>query len=294
MSIFEQTDQSISRTVALQPGSLFWDQWAHRYIVSSSYTQDVEPFIKDNTLTILQPWAYAKLAGKIDLEKYLDGISGLYMAGQILVIGDNGKFESPESPFDLGSATTININDIDCIRNIVLDVCYLNVSSTKSLVSCDLTRVRAIHCIGIATHFDNCAFGLSNQIYYDCPIDGIVNFTPSGSPARKFFQHIISHVYSSTRGHLTSDSHQQDYFWFDGASQYSISEIFGITNDINTLTINFRNENMVDIKVICIPRAGRFENVDGDVISRDGFKIGYSIGKNVRQLLNTYFRSAKK
>lgn len=294
MSIFEQTDQSISRTVALQPGSLFWDQWVHRYIVSSSHTQDVEPFISDNTLTILQSWAYAKLAGKIDLEKYLDGISGLYMAGQILVIGDNGKFESPESPFDLGSATTININDIDCIKNIVPDACYLNLSSTKSLVSCDLTRVRAIHCVGIATHFDNCTFGLSNQIYYDCPIDGIVNFTPSGSPARKFFQHIISHVYSSTRGHLTNDSYQQDYFWFDGASQYSISEIFGITDDINTLIINFRNENMVDIKVFCIPRAGRFVNVDGDVISRDGFKIGYSIGKNVRQLLNIYFKSAKK
>ena len=294
MSIFEQTDQSISRAVALQPGSLFWDQWVHRYIVSSSYTQDVEPFISDDTLTILQPWAYAKLAGKIDLEKYLDGISGLYMAGQILVIGDNGKFESPESPFDLGSATTININDIDCIKNIVPDACYLNLSSTKSLVSCDLTRVRAIHCIGIATHFDNCAFGLSNQIYYDCPIDGVVNFTPSGSPARNFFQHIISHVYSSTRGHLTSDPYQLDYFWFDGASQYSISEIFGITDDINTLTINFRNENVVDIKVICIPRAGRFVNVDGDVISRDGFKIGYSIGKNIQQSLNIYFRSAKK
>lgn len=294
MSIFEQTDQSISRAVALQPGSLFWDQWVKRYIVSSSHTQDVEPFISDDTLTILQPWAYAKLAGKIDLEKYLDGISGLYMAGQILVIGDNGKFESPESPFDLGSATTININDIDCIKNIVPDACYLSLSSTKSLVSCDLTRVRAIHCIGIATHFDNCTFGLSNQIYYDCPIDGVVNFTPSGSPARKFFQHIISHVYSSTRCHLTSDPYQLDYFWFDGASQYSISEIFGITDDINTLTINFRNENVVDINVICIPRAGRFVNVDGDVISRDGFKIGYSIGKNVRQLLNIYFKSAKK
>lgn len=277
MSIFNQDIEQAARTEIIRPGTRFWNEWLGDVVGPSRLSHGIDVAIRDNILCLSKNGINMILTGGVNLDQYLCDIQGIDCEGFIKITGQNGVFEMPSDHFLFKAVSTIAVRDIDVFRGAILDSHFLNIFRVNKISDSDLSEVQIIHCDDLLDRFENCKFGNQTKIYYTCEYEQMDRYFRICPEACIFVQDVLNTMKNFNAWNQDCDETtiERETFWaypFKWAFTHNISNMFGVTNDVDKVIILVKQCDEILVKIICDSYFNT-RTTDSSAITRDNFKV---------------------